>query len=57
MNKQQILGIVRHVLTFAGGFVVAKGWLTEGGVAEAIGAIVTLTGLIWSAVAPEKQAP
>ena len=25
MKKEQILGIVRHILTFAGGFVVAKG--------------------------------
>ena len=25
MNKESILGIVRHVLTFAGGYIAAKG--------------------------------
>jgi len=27
MNKEKILGIVRHILTFGGGYAVAKGYL------------------------------
>lgn len=55
MNKDQVLGIVRHVLTFAGGFIVAKGWLSEGAVPEVIGAVITIVGAVWSALAPEKK--
>jgi hypothetical protein len=48
MNKTQTLGIVRHLLTFGGGFIVAKGWGTEALVAELIGGIVTVLGVFWS---------
>jgi len=29
MNKEQVLGLVRHILTFVGGILVAKGLATE----------------------------
>lgn len=48
MKKDQILGIVRHLLTFAGGFVVAKGIADAALIQEAIGGIVTIIGAIWS---------
>lgn len=53
--KSKVLGIVRHALTFGGGFIVAKGWLTEAMVPEVVGAVITLVGAVWSAMAPEKQ--
>ena len=55
MNKQSILGIVRHVLTFAGGYVAAKGILDQAMVNEAIGAIMTIVGIAWS-VADKRSA-
>lgn len=48
MNKDQVLGLVRHVLTFLGGFLITKGVIDEATSIEAIGAIVTLIGSVWS---------
>jgi len=50
MNKETILGIVRHVLTFVGGIVVAKGLLDEGIVTAVIGGALTVVGAVWSIV-------
>jgi hypothetical protein len=55
MNKQSILGIVRHILTFAGGYVAAKGIADQAMVNEAIGAIMTIVGIAWS-VADKRSA-
>lgn len=49
MNKEMILGFARHVLTFGGGFIVANGALTQPDLEMAIGAIITLAGIAWSA--------
>lgn len=48
MSKEQILGIVRHVLTFAGGFLVVRGKIDESTLTEVVGSLVTLAGLVWS---------
>jgi hypothetical protein len=48
MNKDQILGLIRHVLTFVGGFLITKGIIDEATSLEAIGAITTLIGSVWS---------
>jgi hypothetical protein len=50
MKKEQVLGIVRHILTFAGGILVAKGIATDALSQELIGAVITLIGGIWSIV-------
>ena len=55
MNKTKILGIIRHALTFGGGYVVAKGWVEEGNLTEVIGAVMTVIGTIWSIASPEKS--
>ena len=51
MNKEKTLGIVRHVLTFGGGYAVAKGIIDEGTMIELVGAIITIAGAIWSVAA------
>jgi len=56
MNKTQILGIVRHLLTFVSGFLIAKGKLDVEGAETIIGAALALTGSVWSVFSPEKQA-
>jgi hypothetical protein len=50
LTKEQILGIVRHALTFIGGIVVMKGLVDETLVTELIGGAMTLTGAIWSVI-------
>jgi len=54
INKDQFLGVVRHVVTFIGGVLVARGKLDMGSVETIVGFITTVTGLIFSFIAPEK---
>jgi len=56
MNKEQVLGFVRHILTFGGGYAVARGWLDEQTMLSLVGAGVTVVGFVWSMFfAPEKK--
>ena len=48
MKKTQILGIVRHVLTFGGGLLAGKGVIDESVAVEITGALITLIGIVWS---------
>ena len=48
MNWEQISSILRHILTFGGGFVVARGWISETLMLEIVGVIVTIGGGIWA---------
>ena len=50
LSKEQILGIVRHTLTFIGGIVVMKGLVDETMVTEIIGGVMTLVGAVWSVI-------
>ncbi len=50
MKQEQILGIIRHVLTFVGGIAIAKGVIDEAMFTQISGAIVTLIGSIWSVI-------
>jgi hypothetical protein len=45
---QMVQGIARHLLTAAGGAMVAKGVVDAGTAEAAIGALVTLAGVAWS---------
>jgi len=54
MNKDQILGILRHVLTFAGGLIVAKGLADDTTITELIGGLITVIGATWSIIAKAK---
>lgn len=50
MNKDTVLSIIRHLLTFAGGLVVAKGYLSDSTVTQIAGAVPGFIGLVWGAV-------
>ena len=50
LTKEQILGIVRHGLTFIGGILITKGLIDDATATEIIGGIITLTGTIWSVI-------
>ena len=43
-----IASLIRHVLTAAGGFLVAKGLASADQIAELAGAVVSLAGIGWS---------
>lgn len=51
LSREQVLGIIRHALTFFGGLVVAKGLVDADTVATIVGSVSTLVGAIWSIVA------
>lgn len=55
MSKEQVLGIVRHGLTFVGGLLVTKGLMDAGMVEEVMGAVVTLVGAVWSVIVKKKS--
>jgi hypothetical protein len=48
MNQSQVLGIIRHALTFVGGLFITKGILDEGTATTIIGGIMTVVGAVWS---------
>lgn len=50
VNEEQLLGLIRHILTFGGGVLMARGVLTEGMVTDIVGAIMTLIGTSWSII-------
>jgi hypothetical protein len=54
LNKEQVMGIVRHALTFIGGIVVMKGLVDETVITEVIGGVMTLVGAIWSILDKKK---
>lgn len=54
LTKEQVLGIVRHTLTFVGGIVVMRGIVDETTVTEIIGGVMTLVGTVWSVVDKNK---
>jgi len=51
LTREQLLGILRHTLTFVGGILIAKGLIDEATATEIIGGVITLTGTIWSVLA------
>ena len=48
--KEQVLGLVRHALTFVGGLLVTKGIIDEASSLELVGALVTVIGIVWSVI-------
>ena len=48
MNKEQIMGVIRHTLTFVGGILLIKGLGSESLFTEISGLVMGLVGAIWS---------
>ena len=55
MNRERILGLVRHILTAFGGGLVVSGKIDAQQLELAAGAIITIAGVVWSVLAPEKN--
>lgn len=52
--SDKVAGLIRHVLTFLGGYLVTKGIIDEGTLQEVIGAIITLSGFVWSFISKKE---
>jgi hypothetical protein len=48
LDKKKSLGVLRHLLTFVGGLLIAKGIIDENVANEVIGGIITFIGILWS---------
>lgn len=48
MNKEQLLGLARHILTILGGYYIAKGTLDADQLEQVVGGLVSLIGFGWS---------
>jgi len=55
MEKEHVLSIIRHTLTFFGGLLVMKGYIEESVLQEIIGGVITLTSAIWSVISKIKK--
>jgi len=55
LTKEQLLGIVRHTITFIGGILVMKGIVEDSMIQEILGGVTTLVGTIWSIVVKNKN--
>ena len=55
ITQDRILGILRHTLTFAGGFLVTKGLADETMITDLTGATLTIVGVVWSMVAKKRR--
>ncbi len=54
MQKEQLLGLVRHALTVIGGAAVAKGYIEDSIAQEIIGVVLTVIGIVWSVTSKKK---
>lgn len=54
MTKEQVVGVIRHVLTFVGGILVIKGIVDDAMVQEVLGGVLGLVGTVWSIVDKKK---
>lgn len=55
MNSDQILGLIRHSLTFGAGLLVARGVASESDANALVGALVGLIGAVWSCVEKRRD--
>jgi len=55
-KKDSILnGVIRHILTAGGGALVARGVVAETEIEALVGAVITIIGVVWSALAKKKK--
>jgi heme A synthase len=54
LMQSAIIALLRHLLTFIGGTLVAKGLLDATALTEIIGAIISILSVTWMAVSKYK---
>jgi len=55
--KSAVIALLRHLLTFIGGTLVAKGILDTATLTEIIGSVLTLLSVGWMALDKSKAQP
>lgn len=53
-SSDAVMGLVRQILTFVGGFAVAKGWLDMDTLTQIVGALIALGSAAW-VIATKRQ--
>lgn len=56
MLSSSLAGVLRHALTFGGGFLIQSGVLDASQLETATGAIIAIVGVVWSVVHKKKAA-
>ena len=56
MGRDEIGGLVRHILTFGGGVLVARDVISISELETGVGAIAALFGVVWSVVQKRRAA-
>jgi hypothetical protein len=56
INWDMIAGLFRHLLTFGGGWMVAKGFFDEATMNELVAGLMTVIGIVWSVVQKRRAA-
>jgi len=54
LMQSAVIALLRHLLTFIGGTLVAKGILDSAALTEIIGAIISILSVTWMAVSKYK---
>ena len=49
-KKNAILSVVRSILIAAGGWAVGKGYISEPGLQELVGAVMVIASAAWGAI-------
>jgi len=52
--QSAVIALLRHLLTFIGGTLVAKGILDSAAMTEVIGAIISILSVSWMAISKYK---
>ena len=55
--KAAVIALLRHLLTFIGGTLVAKGIIDAATLTEIIGSVITLLSVGWMALDKSKEVP
>lgn len=55
ISWERISGLIRHLLTFGGGYLLAEGWFDQATIDSLVAAAMTIIGAVWSFKAPEKN--
>ena len=54
--NDSIKSLIRHILSAAGGYLVAKGLVSADQLPEIVGAIITLVAAAWGVLSKKKSA-
>ena len=57
MNVQEVMGVVRAVLSGVGGILVTKGFLGSSEVEIVVGAVVSVATVVWSVLQKRGTTP